>query len=194
MCNSVHAARAGFVESTETAGESSVLVGADRWGGATASGPSGGMARASRRTGRLHAGIDACRLLSTAASVLYVTNRAFAVRVPGKQCRPACSIQKTLAFARAHMADTRRPSRIATQAAVSSVSAAIENVVVERVLGARNDLGDSSGELAEERGSRTASARSERGEGFARSGGRIGGCRPSVACVRCADARWRGAE
>eukprot|EP00965_Chrysotila_dentata_P176259 5820100-Pleurochrysis_carterae.AAC.1 len=70
MCNSVHAARAGLVESTETAGESSVLVGADRWDGVTASGPSGGMARASRRTGRLHAGVDPCRLPSTVASVL----------------------------------------------------------------------------------------------------------------------------
>eukprot|EP00965_Chrysotila_dentata_P089129 2943022-Pleurochrysis_carterae.AAC.1 len=70
MCSSVHAARAGLVVSTGTAGESSVLVDADRWDDATASGPSGGTGRASRRTGRLHAGVDPCRLPSTAASVL----------------------------------------------------------------------------------------------------------------------------
>eukprot|EP00965_Chrysotila_dentata_P060485 2004856-Pleurochrysis_carterae.AAC.2 len=47
MCNSMHAGRAGFSASTETAGEPSVVVGADRWDGMTASGPSGGMAHAS---------------------------------------------------------------------------------------------------------------------------------------------------
>eukprot|EP00965_Chrysotila_dentata_P060484 2004856-Pleurochrysis_carterae.AAC.1 len=103
-----------------------------------------------------------------------------------------------LAFARAHMADMRRPSRIATQAAVSSVSAATENAVV-RALGARNDWRNSSRESAEECSGRTqasgsalgtalvitsASARSERGEGLARSG----------ACVRCAGARGRSVE
>eukprot|EP00965_Chrysotila_dentata_P111264 3678246-Pleurochrysis_carterae.AAC.1 len=115
---------------------------------------------------------------------------------------PACSTQNKLAFARAQAAD-RRPLMKATHAAVSSVSAAIENDV-ECCSGARKVC---RVEGAGGRGrwqaacvaapdvvpqSTSTSARSARGVGPVHSEGRAGMCRRSVACVRSAGMRGRG--
>eukprot|EP00965_Chrysotila_dentata_P184425 6088574-Pleurochrysis_carterae.AAC.1 len=119
--------------------------------------------------------------------------------------RPACSTQNRLAFASAQAADRRRPLRKATHAAVSSVSAAIENDV-ECGLGARKALCEAGAEGCEQwqetcvatpcvvPQSTSASARSARGVGPGRSVGRAGMCRRSAACVRSAGTRGRRGE
>eukprot|EP00965_Chrysotila_dentata_P046544 1546265-Pleurochrysis_carterae.AAC.3 len=119
--------------------------------------------------------------------------------------RPACSTQNRLAFARFQAADRRCPLRKATHAAVSSVSATIENDVACG-LGARNALcdggADGCGRWQVTCGatpcvvpqSTSTSARSARGVVPGRNVGRTGKFRRSVACIRGAGTRGRRCE
>eukprot|EP00965_Chrysotila_dentata_P126375 4177074-Pleurochrysis_carterae.AAC.2 len=72
--------------------------------------------------------VERLRESRSVVSVRYV-RYAFATGRPGNAACPMCNAQNTLAFARSQTADSMWPLMIATQAEVSSRSAASEKLV-----------------------------------------------------------------